>query len=545
MLCVAALATTVAGAADGRDGVHNGSFELGLHPQEHRPNHWHIGFPGEEDPMPGTWALTADGVAGSIALTVTCTAVDATCVVAQIADLPAAVMAGEELVLSLRVATAGAGGWAGAQVAAVNPEVEVDPQTGIPHVGFLQLATDQPGWTTLHGSLTLEGPAAFIAVVLFVVGDGVAARFDEVSLETALAPPDCGPWPHDVAALEDGPPGFPVGITNENPRNGSDHALADLVARGAEVGRLINLFAHVRWNALTGSALLDGHERVLAASRLARSHGLRRMLTLDFTHAALEGLGDINPLPDGTPVERLDAETRSAYVAELRALVDAVDPEIVSVGIETDFFWDAHPDQWSDFRTMLCDAADGLRQEHPGIHVTTYFTLPTLVHADLSLDDAGVDALQALRPCIDSVGYSYYPADGTTHVDDIPAGMFTAARAVAPELPLIVPELGYRSDPPYSEEEQETFLRRALDELGGDTVTAVVLYSLYDQSYLGAPEWFKEAFGHIGVLDVGGVPKRAFVLLTRSRDGPPPVVWPRLSCSRTPRSTSGRAQEKP
>lgn len=73
--------------------------------------------------------------------------------------------------------------------------------------------------------------------------------------------------------------------------------------------------------------------------------------------------------------------------------------------------------------------------------------------------------MQELRPCLDSVGCSYYPADGVHHLDDIPAGMLTAAAGVDPDLPLIVPEFGYRSDAPYSEAEQEAFLRRAVAEL--------------------------------------------------------------------------------
>jgi hypothetical protein len=59
--------------------------------------------------------------------------------------------------------------------------------------------------------------------------------------------------------------------------------------------------------------------------------------------------------------------------------VAAIGPEIVSVGIETDFFWRAHPDQWAVFRDLLCAAGARLRPQHPGIHVTTYFTLSAMV----------------------------------------------------------------------------------------------------------------------------------------------------------------------
>jgi hypothetical protein len=221
-------------------------------------------------------------------------------------------------------------------------------------------------------------------------------------------------------------------------------------------------------------------------------------------------------MPDGTPVGRLDDPgVRDAYLDELLALVEAVEPIIVSVGIETDFFWQKHPDQWSAFRQMLCEAEGLIAALDEDIHVTTYFTLGSLLDDDGELDPDGAAAMRALQPCIDSVGYSTYPADGTLHLQDIPAGHFTVAAEVAPELPLIIPEFGYRSDGIYSEHEQEQFLRRVLEELSGYEVTAVVWYSLHDQSYLGVEQFFKDAFRFIGLRHFDGTPKRAHALLSR------------------------------
>ena len=118
------------------------------------------------------------------------------------------------------------------------------------------------------------------------------------------------------------------------------------------------------------------------------------------------------------------------YLDELEALTEAMDPEIVSVGIETDFFWRAHPGQWPAFRDLLCTANTRLEARHPGIHVTTYFTLSSLVDSDGAPVQSGQDALRSLLPCIDSVGYSDYWADGNRHVEDIPPGYFLAAGQV-------------------------------------------------------------------------------------------------------------------
>jgi hypothetical protein len=164
---------------------------------------------------------------------------------------------------------------------------------------------------------------------------------------------------------------------------------------------------------------------------------------------------------------------------------------------------------------MLCTARDRIEAIDPDIHVTTYFTLSNLIKPDGSPDQEGQAAMRELLPCIESVGYSTYPADGTRRLEDLPAGYFTAASEVAPDLPLIIPEFGYRSDGVYSEEEQEAFLRSAIDELSGEQVIALVWYSLNDQTYLGVDAFFQDWFRHIGLRHLDGTPKRAHVLLER------------------------------
>lgn len=540
---VVSLAAAGLPAAD-RDGEFNGGFEDGLDPAGMRPAHWLIGFPDDLAPRRGSWRLVEEE--GSTVLELTAEAGEGEGFLAvQIVDLPAAEMSGRTVRVHGRVRPITATGWTGLQVAALNPEAQVDPELGFAHVGSLHLTAAEAGWQELSGEIELNGPAELIVVVLFALGDGTSdagARFDRISVAaTDLERPGCGAW--DALPLAGGQSPFPLGVVNENPRNGSDRALSDLVARTAEIADLVNLFAHVRWNGLSGDPLLAGHERVLAGARQADALGLDRMLTLDFTHAALEGLGDINPRPDGTPVDRLDETARAAYVDELEALVEAVGASLVSVGIETDFFLGRHHEQWGDYRAMLCSARDRLRARWPGIHVTTYFTLETLVHPDLAPNGDGQQAMRELLPCIDSVGFSYYPADGVHHLEAIPPGMMIAAAAVGPGLPLIVPEFGYRGgDQVYSEEEQEAFLRRALAELAGHPVVAAVWFSLYDQSYLGAAPFFQDAFRTIGLIRRDGAPKRALTLLARTRSaaGPTPPRHPRPWCGPEPRPAGGR-----
>lgn len=525
-----------------REGIFNGGFELGLDRSGDRPAHWIIGFPDQAPPN-GSWTIAADPATSGHRLELR-SVDEAGFFVTQAVDLPASAMEGVEVLVTATVDIPEPGVWAAVQMAALNPEAEIDPSVGFSHVGYTLLTATSAGRHELTDSIILSGPAELISVALVVSGSG-SADFDNVSVTADIGWPSCGPPFHETALPSTGLPAYPIGFTNESVRNISDRALSDLTARLAESSDLVNLFAHIRWNALAGLDLLAGHQRVLTAAEDARRYGLQRMLTLDFTHADIDGIGDVNPMPDGTPVGRLDDPGVSdAYVDELEALVRVTGASIVSVGIETDFFWTNHPDQWSAYRSMLCSARDRLHSVDPSIHVTTYFTLEGLVHPDLSPNLAGQAAFRELGPCIDSVGYSYYPCDGVRHLSDIPPGMFEAAQEVAPGLPLIIPEFGHRTDGVYSEREQVDFLRRAMDELSGHEVVAMVVYSLYDQTYFGAPPFFQDAFRSIGVLRLDGSPKEAWRLLRRirwSRDRPIPTgIAPSAQCVTSPRHGGGR-----
>lgn len=519
MAIVFSMSLAVPGPAEPaeREGVHNGTFELGLSRDWSRPDHWYVGFPGDDPPPPGTWSIVRSGDRSGHDLELRSADEDGF-FVSQVVDLPARAMAGTTLTIRSKVREVTDDGWAVVQLIAVNPEAPADPETGIHEVGHVVLGSQQQDWTQLSDTVTLTDVAELLVVMLVASGEGAIARFDDVSVTASLEEHDDGPAPAELPLPAGGAPRFLIGVTNESTRNPSDAAHRDLPLEAARIAELVNLFVHVRWNALAGKPPLDGHDRILEQGELLRRHGMHRMVTLDFTHDSLEGLGDLNPMPDGSPVGRLDeVEVREAYLAELEALVESVRPSIVSVGIETDFFWKQHPDQWPAFRDLLCQARSRIETIDPAIHVTTYFTLGTLVAPDTSLMPQGTAAMRELLPCIESVGYSYYPADGARRLADIPDGMFTAALAVAPDLELIIPEFGYRSDGIYSEEDQEAFLRRAVDELAGVDVVAMVWYSLYDQTYLGVDPWFQEAFRSIGLRRLDGTPKRSHALLEHIR----------------------------
>jgi len=174
----AVIILAVAASGAGREGIHNGSFEGGLHSSGSRPDHWNVGFPGDTTPFPGTWRLRQSvTVEPSTVLEIGCESDEQTCLFSQIIDLPAATMSGVSIRLRVRVQRQTDHGWVGVQLAAINPEVPIDPETGISHVGYLLLTPSTGSWEELEGTITLSGPAQIVALVLFVVGDGAASPF--------------------------------------------------------------------------------------------------------------------------------------------------------------------------------------------------------------------------------------------------------------------------------------------------------------------------------------------------------------------------------
>jgi len=495
-------------------GVHNGTFEEGVDSSGDRPNWWWVG--DEETPPDGegSWAVVVDENIGSNVLELTPLDLALSYSLSQFPDLPQSIGPGSTLTFSLDVDSRNLNGSVLALMAVWNPLAPVDPDLGVPLAGKVLLQPAGSGWEHLEGSLTLS-MKGYPWIYLGVTGSTGSARFDNVSLTTSLPLPSCGNG-DNIHLPPEGIPPFPLGIVNESPKNLSEYARGSLVREASSMADMVNLFIHIRWNDLTGRPLLDGHEASLRQAQELRRLSIPRMVTFDFTHGNLEGLGNINPRPDGMPVERLDDPgVTDAYLDELYALVEAIRPEIVSVGIEVDFFYGLHPDQWDTYRSMVCQAHSALHALYHGIHVTTYMTLPSLVHMDASLNPVFSSALSSLQPCIDSVGYSTYPAFDGRHLDDYPDGYFSAPGNIVPGLPLIVPECGYRGDEAYPEEEQESFLQRMISELESRGAGALFVYSLYDQPYFGVDPWFKEAFSTVGLREMDGSPKRAYLLMKK------------------------------
>jgi len=278
---------------------------------------------------------------------------------------------------------------------------------------------------------------------------------------------------------------------------------------------LVNIFFHVRWCELTGEDIEYGHRLRLHQAELAKTMGMKVALTLDFTHENSGSIGDILPTPDGTPVGSLnDTIVKDAYVKELIELCSIVLPDYVIVGIEASIFYEKHPEQWSAYVDMFKEIADSLKIIYPDIHVTSYFTLPWMVQNNGAINWSHAAVWLQLLPQLGSIAYSTYPEVMDLSGVDLAPGYFVKPAEIAPDLPIILLEFGVPGGPDaqISFEDQEQYLERIFQELATVDVELVCWFSIYDQSYLGYPEYLATAFSHIGMHTQDGTPKPVWAL---------------------------------
>lgn len=310
---------------------------------------------------------------------------------------------------------------------------------------------------------------------------------------------------------------FDMGVSSQN--SGARHGELDAAAQEwARLGNLFNVFTHVRWNALREQPLLAGHERDLEIAKAARAAGLDLVLVYDFTHDGrvtedvINGIGLVNQLPDGSPLpegELANAAVQNALKRELYAIVDAIQPRYVFVGLELNIFLYRCPEQWDDFVTIYHDAYRTMKKTAPETVVSVYTAgVP---------NPSELRALSKLLPHLDNLAYSIYCDDPW----NLPDGYLTRIRQLDPYLPLFIPEFGVRSKPG-SEEQQARALAFLLEKFAAVDTQGIMWCFTYDMPpNSGGPDWFVEAFETIGLRRHDGTEKPAYQVWKNTYELPP------------------------
>ena len=495
--------------------VLNGSFE---ELRDDRPAYWSYRFFGEpRNPALGDIGIDEEFASHGEKCLVIKPLTDEGLSANQILHTPTGRLRGKTVRMSADIRTAGPT-YAYILVIAYNPNMPPDPDLGIPSAGkAFEGQVSEDGFIRLSAEFTASENAEFLLAAVGASGNGGRAYIDNVEISVDVAKPAQAPVVEQSEMIEPELRGFPVGFVNESPIDASEKGREKMVELISRNGEMINLFFHLRYNALLNRDMVTGHEAVLETAKQAQSLGLERAVTLDFTHDGPAGVGYINPMPDGTKVEKLTPRIQRAYVEELMALCRLVEPTAVMIGIEANLFYWRYPEQWQNYVDLFKRAYSAVKSEFPQAHVTAYFTLEWMVNQNGRLKKDSVAVWQKLLPEIDSIAYSVYLPTDDLPADKMPEGFFTAVRSVAPDKPLAIPEFGIRSEGSikFNENNQAKVLKRIFEEVGPLQPAFMVYFSLYDQKLLGAPLWYRSAFAPIGLFKEDGTPKKAWALWTQ------------------------------
>ena len=451
---------------------------------------------------------------------------------AQNLHLPGAELKGRTVSVSLRIKHEGMDEPPQFLLVGYNEEVESeDPvlkESGVVGAYLGRADSAESEWKVYSGSFTATDPADKVSIILAALGQSGTVWFDDVRIDADPWAPGPGPSPKDVD-IPLSSRSFLTGFAHEGPMDRSELGMEAQLDTAADSSDLFNVFFHVRWcrhpRAVFPCGADPEHKRYLEVARAAKERGLKLAVTLDFTHGGVEGIGDLNPLPDGSdPGPLSDSVVSNAYKEELLWLVDELDPDIVMVGVEVDIMYFKHPDWWDAYVAMEGEIYDAIKQRNASTHVTAYFTnlfAVSIVENEEDgtlipvLNEDSATVWRMLLPKIDSIAYSTYPnvlLEGVP-VEAYPAGYFSLARDIAPELPILIPEFGMAADGGllYSERAQADALRQMLTEFAAADPVALVWYQMYDVPYYGF-EQYQNRFRHIGMHDMSGTPRESFVI---------------------------------
>jgi hypothetical protein len=303
------------------------------------------------------------------------------------------------------------------------------------------------------------------------------------------------------------------------PRELNAESYAASIEFAAEHGEILLIQRTLPWaDFVSGAGISDETAGTTSSEREAiEDTDLELFFAVDVTDGAT-GRDRLANLPVSLAGKTFgDPDVRSAFIAYAEYVALNYKPAYLALGVEMNLYYEKNKEDFDNFRTLYAEAYAAVKEKSPGTMVTTTFQYEDL-QGLLPREDEHFPSWQLVKSFdehVDFVGISTYPSFAFPSAAAIPGSYYTALRAFT-DKPIAITEMGYASTAGAhgvnsgTEEEQEAFLRRALEEAEAMNMPFAIWLAIWDPAY--ARDTAFSPFQSIGLLRESDEPKLAWAV---------------------------------
>jgi len=311
---------------------------------------------------------------------------------------------------------------------------------------------------------------------------------------------------------------FMMGISTL-PRELNGEAYDAAFGLAAENGEAVLIQRTPPWeDFVPGAAISDATTRTTADEKRAiAEHRLRLFFAIDPTDGAT-GRDRLAGLPNALAGRDFsDPDIRGAFVAYAHYVALNYRPAYMALGVDMNLYYQKNRDDFEHFRTLYQEARDVVKAASPETQVTVTFQYEDLQGLMKTEQPHFPDwqLVQQFDPLVDVVAISTYPSLGFARAADIPANYYSQLRGFT-DRPIVIAEMGYssalgaRGVNDGTEQDQRTFLERALRDAETLQMPLVIWFAAWDPAY--ARDTPLGVFEHIGLRRADDTEKPAWAI---------------------------------
>ncbi len=344
-----------------------------------------------------------------------------------------------------------------------------------------------------------------------------------LALVTALATA-CG---GQEKAVSGSPRSFEMGFSSL-PGQGTEDAYVDTFKLAGENGEIILLQRAPPWDEFRPGAEVAAETLRLTSQEksLAEENGLQIFVAVDPLDAA--DRARLAGLPEDLAGAGFDnPDVRAALTSYAKYLALNLKPRYMALGVEVDLYYDARPEDFPNFVSLYFEAYDAVKDLSPETLVFPTFQLENMEDR-LSPKAEPVTRwhlVQQFEPKLDVLAVSTFPSFVFATPDDIPRDYYSHLGLLLDRpIPIGIASMGYSSGASRddlnqgTEEEQESFVRRVLEDAEGMGMIFVIWFASGDPSFATDPPF--DLLRHIGLLRADGSEKPAWKVWAQAADRP-------------------------